>query len=83
VRPLTDAGIEAPGFTADAADPAQLRAAVDAARGGSGHIDVGDDGPAAVGSIPGDITELDRAGAETTLRGVLPAVDFASLLLPN
>ena len=39
--------------------------------------------PAAVGSNPGDITRLDRAGAETALRGVLPAVGFASLLIPE
>jgi NAD(P)-dependent dehydrogenase (short-subunit alcohol dehydrogenase family) len=76
MRPLADAGVEG-------ADPAQLRATIDAARGRSGRVDVGDDGPAAVGSIPGDITRLDRAGAETALRGVLPAVDFASLLIPE
>jgi short-subunit dehydrogenase len=83
LRSLADAGVEAAAFTADAADPALLRATIDAARGRSGRIDVGDDDPAAVGSVPGDITRLDRAGAEAALRGVLPAVDFASLLIPE
>jgi NAD(P)-dependent dehydrogenase (short-subunit alcohol dehydrogenase family) len=79
LRPLADGAA----FTADAADPARLRATIDAARGGSGRPDVRDNGPAAVRSGPGDITRLDRAGAETALRGVLPAVDFASLLIPE
>jgi len=30
-----------------------------------------------------DILDLDAAGAETALRDVVPAVDFASLLLPE
>ncbi|MDT5302473.1 MAG: hypothetical protein QOG79_5715 [Mycobacterium sp.] len=79
MRPRVDGAA----FTADAADPALLRATIDAARGRSGRIDVVDDGPAAVGSVLGDITRLDRAGAEAALRGVLPAVDFASLLIPE
>jgi hypothetical protein len=36
-----------------------------------------------VESIPGDIIQLDRAGAETAFAGVLPAVDFAALLIPE
>jgi NAD(P)-dependent dehydrogenase (short-subunit alcohol dehydrogenase family) len=83
LRSLADAGVEAAAFTADAADPAQLRVAVDAARGHFGRIDVGYYGPASAEVVAGDITELDAAGAEAALRGVLPAVDFASLLLPE
>ena len=83
MRPLADAGAEGAAFAAEATDPARLRATIDAARGRSGRTDVGSNGPAAVGSIPGDITRLDRAGAENALRGVLPAVDFASLLIPE
>jgi NADP-dependent 3-hydroxy acid dehydrogenase YdfG len=83
LKALTDAGIEAAAFTADAADPAQLRQAIDAVRAWFGRIDVGYYGPAAMMSLSGDITTLDAAGADVALKGVLPAVDFASLLLPE
>jgi NADP-dependent 3-hydroxy acid dehydrogenase YdfG len=83
VQALTDAGIEAAAFTADAADPAQLRQAIDAVRARFGRIDVGYYGPAAMMSLAGDITTLDAAGAESALKGVVPAVDFASLLMPE
>jgi short-subunit dehydrogenase len=83
LQALTDAGIEAAAFTADAADPAQLRRAIDAVRARFGRIDVGYYGPAATMSLSGDITTLDAAGAESALKDVLPAVDFASLLLPE
>ena len=83
LRSLADAGVEAAAFTADAADPVALRAAVDAVRHRFGRIDVGYYGPAAIGSLAGDIIRLDAAGAEAALRGVVPAVDFASLLLPE
>jgi NADP-dependent 3-hydroxy acid dehydrogenase YdfG len=83
LQALTDAGIEAAAFTADAADPAQLRQAIDAVRARFGRIDVGYYGPAAKMSLSGDITTLDTAGADVALKGVLPAVDFASLLLPE
>jgi NAD(P)-dependent dehydrogenase (short-subunit alcohol dehydrogenase family) len=79
---LADAGVEATAFVADAADPGALRSAVDAVRDRFGRIDVGYYGPAAVGPMA-DIIGLDAAGAETALRGVVPAVDFASLLLPE
>lgn len=80
---LTDAGIEAAAFAADGADPAQLRQAIDAVRARFGRIDVGYYGPAAMMSLSGDITTLDAADADVALKGVLPAVDFASLLLPE
>jgi NAD(P)-dependent dehydrogenase (short-subunit alcohol dehydrogenase family) len=83
LRSLADAGVDAAAFTADAADPAQLRDAVDAARARFGRIDVGYYGPADFGSLFGDITTLDGAGAEEALRGVVPAVEFGSLLLPE
>jgi NAD(P)-dependent dehydrogenase (short-subunit alcohol dehydrogenase family) len=83
LRSLADAGIDAAAFTADAADPDQLRDAVDAARARFGRIDVGYYGPAALGQLAGDITELDASGAAVALRSVVPAVDFASLLLPE
>jgi NADP-dependent 3-hydroxy acid dehydrogenase YdfG len=83
LQSLTEAGVEAAAFAADAADPKQLRAAVDAARTRFGRIDVGYYGPAAFGQLSGDITKLDSAGAEAALRSVVPAVDFASLLLPE
>jgi NADP-dependent 3-hydroxy acid dehydrogenase YdfG len=80
---LDVAGVDAAAFTADAADPAQLRVAVDAARNHFGHINVGYYGPAAMMSLAGDITTLDAAGAETALKDVVPAVDFGSLLIPE
>ncbi len=83
LRSLADAGVDVAAFTADAADPKALRAAIDAARARFGRIDVGYYGPAAVGQLFGDITTLDAAGAESALRGVVPAVDFASLLIPE
>jgi hypothetical protein len=39
--------------------------------------------PIDLGSRFGDITTLDGAGAEEALRGVVPAVEFASLLIPE
>jgi len=64
--------------------PTQLRVAVDAARKHFGRIDVGYYGPASAGDVVlGDITTLDAACAQAALRGVVPAVDFASLLLPE
>jgi NADP-dependent 3-hydroxy acid dehydrogenase YdfG len=83
LQALDAAGVDAAAFTADADDPAQLRAAVNAVRKHFGRIDVGYYGPAATMSIAGDITTLDAAGAESALKGVLPAVDFASLLIPE
>jgi NADP-dependent 3-hydroxy acid dehydrogenase YdfG len=83
LRALADAGVDAAAFTADAADPAQLRVAVDAVRKHFGRIDVGYYGPAAMMSLSGDITTLDAAGAGAALHDVVPAVDFASLLLPE
>jgi NAD(P)-dependent dehydrogenase (short-subunit alcohol dehydrogenase family) len=83
VSSLADAGIDAAAFTADAADQAQLRSAVGGARAHFGHIDVGYYGPADFGSLFGDITTLDGAGAEEALRGVVPAVEFGSLLIPE
>jgi NADP-dependent 3-hydroxy acid dehydrogenase YdfG len=80
---LDDAGVDAAAFTADAADPAQLRQAIDAARKHFGRIDVGYYGPAATMSLAGDITTLDAANAQSALQEVVPAVDFASLLLPE
>jgi NADP-dependent 3-hydroxy acid dehydrogenase YdfG len=80
---LDDASVDAAAFTADAADPAQLRQAIDAARKHFGRIDVGYYGPAATMSLAGDITTLDAANAQSALQEVVPAVDFASLLLPE
>ncbi len=83
LRSLADAGVDAAAFTADAADPKALRAAVDAARPASAAS------TSATTALPrsdrssGDITTLDAAGAEAALRGVVPAVDFASLLIPE
>jgi NAD(P)-dependent dehydrogenase (short-subunit alcohol dehydrogenase family) len=82
LKSLADKGIEAAAFIADAADPGALRSAVDAVRYRFGRIDVGYYGPAA-GVPMADIVDLDAAGAEAALRGVVPAVDFASLLLPE
>jgi short-subunit dehydrogenase len=83
LRTLADAGIEARAFTADATDSAQLRQTIDVIRDRFGRIDVGYFGLAATMSLAGDITTLDAAGAESALKGVLPAVDFASLLIPE
>jgi NADP-dependent 3-hydroxy acid dehydrogenase YdfG len=80
---LADAGVDAAAFTADAADPESLRHAVEATRARFGRIDIGYYGPASAEVVASDITELDAPGAEAALRGVLPAVDFASLLLPE
>jgi NADP-dependent 3-hydroxy acid dehydrogenase YdfG len=83
LRALADAGVDAAAFTANAADPPALRKAIDAVRKSFGRIDVGYYGPAAVMSLAGDITTLTAADAESALREVVPAVDFASLLLPE
>jgi NADP-dependent 3-hydroxy acid dehydrogenase YdfG len=83
LQSLADAGVDAAAFTAYAADPAQLRVAVDAARKHFGRIDVGYYGLAAMMSLAGDITTLDAAGAESALKDVVPAVDFASQLIPE
>jgi NADP-dependent 3-hydroxy acid dehydrogenase YdfG len=83
LRSLADAGVEAAAFTANAADPNALRAAVDAARARFDRIDVGYYGPAGLDVLPGDITTLDATGAESALRGVVSAVDFASQLIPE
>jgi NAD(P)-dependent dehydrogenase (short-subunit alcohol dehydrogenase family) len=74
--------VEAAAFVADAADSSALHQAVGAALAHFGRIDVGYYGPAAVAPMA-DITALDAAGAEAALLGVVPAVDFASLLLPE
>lgn len=83
LQSLSDAGVDAAAFTADGADPTQLRVAVDAVRERFGRIDVGYYGPAAMMSLARDITKLAAADAESALREVVPAVDFASLLLPE
>jgi NAD(P)-dependent dehydrogenase (short-subunit alcohol dehydrogenase family) len=83
LRSLAEAGVEAAAFTADATDPAALRATIDAVRARFGRIDVGYYGPAALDVPPGEITTLDAAGAESAVQGVVPAVDFASLLIPE
>jgi short-subunit dehydrogenase len=75
LQALDAADVDAAAFTADAADPVQLRAAVDAVRKHFGRIDVGYYGPPAMMSLAAD--------AESALREVVPAVDFASLLLPE
>jgi NAD(P)-dependent dehydrogenase (short-subunit alcohol dehydrogenase family) len=82
LRSLHDAGVEAVAFVADVADSSALHQAVGAARAHFGRIDVGYYGPAAAAPLA-DITALDVAGAEAALLGVVPAVDFASLLLPE
>jgi NAD(P)-dependent dehydrogenase (short-subunit alcohol dehydrogenase family) len=82
LRSLQDAGVEAAAFVADAADSSALHQAVGAARAHFGRIDVGYYGPAAAAPLA-DITALDSAGAEAALLGVVPAVDFAALLLPE
>jgi len=83
LQALDATGVDAAAFTGDAADPAQLRVAVDAARKHFGRIDVGYYGPAAMMSLAGDISTLDGAGAEEALRSVVPGVEFASLLIPE
>ncbi len=83
LRSLADAGIEAIAVAADAADAAALRWAIETVRDRFGRIDVGYFGPAALDPPPGDITALNGPGAEVALRGVVPAVDFASLLIPE
>ncbi|MDT5334924.1 MAG: hypothetical protein QOD90_429 [Mycobacterium sp.] len=82
LQSLAAADIDAAAFVADATDSAALREAVGAARAHFGRIDVGYYGPAAAVPVAG-ITELDAAGARTALLGVVPAVDFASLILPE
>src|SRR5882757_9324532 len=83
LQALADAGVDAAAFTGDAMEPHSLRHAVEAARARFGRIDVGYYGPADFGSPTGDITTLDGASAEEALRGVAPAVEFASLLIPE
>lgn len=81
---LADKGVEAAAYVADANDSGRLRTALDAVRDRFGRIDVGYYGPAAFETAPtGDITGLDAAGAQAALDGVVPAVDFASQLLPE
>jgi len=80
---LADAGVDAAAFTADASDPVQLRQTIDAIRARFGRVDVGYYGPAAMMSLAGDITTLTATDAASALREVVPAVDFASLLLPE
>lgn len=82
LRILQDAGVDAAAFVADAADSSALHQAVVAAHAHFGRIDVGYYGPAAAAPLA-DITALDAAGAEAALLGVVPAVDFASSLLPE
>ena len=64
-------------------EPHSLRHAVEAVRARFGRIDVGYYGRADFGAPTGDVTTLDGASAEETLRGVAPAVEFASLLIPE
>jgi NAD(P)-dependent dehydrogenase (short-subunit alcohol dehydrogenase family) len=80
---LRDAGIEAVAFTADAAERHSLRHAVEAVRTQFGRVDVGYYGPAAMMSLAEGIATLDGPAAEEALRGVVPAVDFASQLIPE
>lgn len=81
---MGDKGIEAAAFVADASRPDQLRTAIDAVRARFGRIDVGYYGPAAFETAPtDDIAHLDAAGAKSALDTVVPAVDFASQLLPE
>jgi NAD(P)-dependent dehydrogenase (short-subunit alcohol dehydrogenase family) len=83
LKALADAGVDATAFTADVTDLHSLRHAVEAVRSRFGRIDVGYYGPADFGTPTSDITTLDGAGAEEALRGVVPAVEFASLLMPE
>lgn len=80
---LARAGVEAAAFRADISDPSALRNVVDGTRNLFGRIDVGYYGPAGFDVAPRDITELDATGANKALRSVVPAVDFASLLIPE
>lgn len=81
---LTDNGVEAAAYVADANDPEQLTATLGAVRERFGRIDVGYYGPAAFETAPTeDITDLDASGARAALNSVVPAVDFASQLLPE
>jgi short-subunit dehydrogenase len=82
LRSLRAADIEAEAFVADATDSDDLHRAIDAVRARFGRIDVGYYGPATSPPIT-DITALDAAGAEAALLDVVPAVDFASSLLPE
>lgn len=69
---LTEAGITAAGFAADAADPAALSAAVEQINGRFGPVDVLSFSPSASGDAglrPVDITEV-------TLADVRPQLDF-------
>lgn len=83
LQSLRAAGIEAAAFTADGTDRHSLRQAVAAVRNTFGRIDVGYYGPSAFDSPPADLMSLDGDGAEEALRGVVPAVEFASLLIPE
>lgn len=83
LQSLTESGVEAAAFTADASDPQSLHTAVSAAQTRFGRIDVGYYGPANFTPGAGDITTLDAADAESALHAVVPAVDFASQLLPT
>jgi NAD(P)-dependent dehydrogenase (short-subunit alcohol dehydrogenase family) len=84
LQSLADAGVEAAAFTGDVTDKDSLRHTVEAVRQRFGRIDVGYFGPMVLDSISGgDITTLDGAGAEEALRRVPPAVEFASLLIPE
>ncbi len=81
---LTERGVEAAAYVADANDHDQLTQALDAVRERFGRIDFGYYGPAAFETAPtDDIAGLDAAGARAALNGVVPAVDFASQLLPE
>lgn len=82
LRSLSEAGIDAATFLADAADPAGLRSAVAGAHKHFGRIDVGYYGPAVAPPIV-DITALDADGARDALTWAASAVDFGSLLLPE
>jgi NADP-dependent 3-hydroxy acid dehydrogenase YdfG len=84
LRSLADAGVEAAAFTGDVMDKCSLRHVVEVVRERFGRIDIGYFGPMALGMMPGgEITALDGAGAEEALRMVPPAVEFASLLIPE
>jgi NAD(P)-dependent dehydrogenase (short-subunit alcohol dehydrogenase family) len=80
------AGIDAPTYTADVTDDAQLRAVLARITAEAGEIDTVYFGPAAIGSGPG-ITPLTEAGADA-LRVpfesmVLPAVKVVEAVLPR
>lgn len=79
---LEQAGIEAAAFDANAAEPEQLRAAIEAVKSRFGRIDVGYFGPAGNFALS-DIVATTAAEARDALLTVPPAVDFASLLLPD